>query len=84
MSKPVTFTIRATMDERWVDHFCSMLQLMQGMGDIGHSGIVGMYAVWDGDFRPEFDISIPFNTVKGKELKDSKYNPKIEVLFDAG
>ena len=29
MSK-VTFTITATMNQRWVDDFCSMLKWMQG------------------------------------------------------
>ena len=47
MSKEVTFNVKITMNERWVDDFCSMLNWMQSCGNMGHSSIVGFYS--DGD-----------------------------------
>lgn len=34
MSKEVTFNIKAMMNERWADDFCSMLNWMQRCGDL--------------------------------------------------
>lgn len=56
MNKEVTFNIKATMNERWVNDFCSMLNWMQSCGNMGHSSIVGFYSDGDGDFRPKFEI----------------------------
>lgn len=39
MGKKVDFTIKATMDERLVNDFCSMLNWMQSCGNLGHSWI---------------------------------------------
>ena len=54
MSKEVEFNIKVTMNERWVNDFCSMLNWMQSCGNLGHSSIVGFYSDGDGDFRPKF------------------------------
>ena len=60
-----TFTIKVTMNERWVDDFCSMLHWMQSCGNLGHSSLVGFYANGDGDFRPQFELEQ--NTKRSKE-----------------
>lgn len=80
MDKEITFNIKVTMNERWVNDFCSMLKYMEYCGDIGHSSIVGFYSDGDGDFRPKFEIDTNYEETKG-------YNnnlPKLEVIFDAG
>lgn len=56
MDKEITFNIKVTMNERWVNDFCSMLKYMEYCGDIGHSSIIGFYSDGDGDFRPKFEI----------------------------
>lgn len=33
MAKTVEFTIKATMNERWVNDFCSMLHWMESCGN---------------------------------------------------
>lgn len=71
MSK-VTFNIEVTMEERWVDCFCSMLNYMQTCGNIGHSSLVGFYADGDGDFRLEFSIDRQYECLKGM--------PKYEII----
>ena len=58
-----TFTIKVTMNERWIDDFCSMLHWMQSCGNLGHSSLVGFYADGDGDFRPQLEQ----NTKRRKE-----------------
>lgn len=87
MSKEVTFDIKVTMNERWVDDFCSMLNWMQSCGDLGHSSIVGFYSDGDGDFRPKFEIDREYEKKNGfwrKDYKQSNRFPKPEVIFDAG
>lgn len=88
MSKEVTFTITATMNERWVDDFCSMLKCMESFGNLGHSNIIGFYADGDGDFRPKFQINRDFNKTHGywshERKKDQSPLPRPEVIFDAG
>ena len=80
----MTFNIKATMNERWVDDFCSMLNWMQHCGNIGHSSMVGFYSDGNGDFRPKFEIDKEYEVMDGyrKELKDEF--PNLEVVFDAG
>ena len=87
MSKEVTFNIKATMNERWVDDFCSMLNWMQSCGDLGHSSLVGFYSDGDGDFRPKFEVDREYKKTDGFWSKDYKQGdrfPKPEVIFDAG
>ena len=87
MSKEVTFNIKVTMNERWVDDFCSMLNWMQSCGNLGHSSIVGFYSDGDGDFRPKFEIDREDKKKDGfwrKDYKQSNHFPKPEVIFDAG
>lgn len=81
MSK-VTFNIQATMEERWVDDFCSMLHKMYMNGAMGHSSVIGFYADGDCDFRPTFEIDREFHAKVGIP-KDDLFN-KPEVMFDAG
>lgn len=75
-----TFTIEVTMNERWVDDFCSMLKRMEKCGNIGHSEIISFYADGDGDFRPHFNIGTAFNTVPAK----SRISSDVTILYDAG
>ena len=77
-----TFNIEVTMNERWVDDFCSMLHWMQTCGRLGHSSVVGFYSDGDGDFRPEFQIDTEYHIVNG--IDGEKYNRTPEVIFDAG
>lgn len=85
MGKQVEFNIKVTMNERWVNDFCSMLHWMQSCGNLGHSSIVGFYSDGDGDFRPKFEIDRDFVRTEGIRRKDrDRELPKIEVLFDAG
>lgn len=73
-----TFTIKCTMKNRWIPHFIGMLRGIEYNGKVGHSGKVGIYADGDGDFRPQFDISLDIKAAK--PIKDNND----EVLYDAG
>lgn len=85
MSKNVEFNIKVTMNERWVNDFCSMLHRMQSCGNLGHSSIVGFYSDGDGDFRPKFEFDREYEETKGFWRKDgTRELPNLEVLFDAG
>lgn len=75
-----TFNIEVTMNERWIDDFCSMLKYMEHCGNIGSSSIIGFYSDGDGDFRPKFNFDIEFNK---KEHQQKDVN-KLKVFFDAG
>ena len=78
------FNIKATMNERWVNDFCSMLNYIQSCGRVGHSGVVGFYSDGDGDFRPEFKIDREYEVTDGYRREDGKQLPDLEVIFDAG
>ena len=80
--KEVTFNIQVTMEERWVDDFCSMLYKMYMNGAIGHSSLIGFYADGDGDFRPYFEIDREFTRKTG--IPGDEICRKPEVMFDAG
>ena len=82
--KQVEFNIKVTMNERWVNDFCSMLKYMETCGNAGHSALVGFYADGDGDFRPEFEIDREFDITKGISKKDIVDPVTPEVVFDAG
>ena len=87
MGKEVTFNIKVTMSERWIDDFCSMLNWMQSCGNIGHSYLVGFYADGDGDFRPKFEIDMEYEKKSGfweNDYEDADKFPKPEVIYDAG
>lgn len=87
MNREVTFNIKVTMNERWVNDFCSMLRWMESCGNIGHSSLVGFYSDGDGDFRPKFEIDIEYKKTDGfleKNYKQSDRFTKPEVIFDAG
>lgn len=75
-----TFTVEVTMEERWIPHFLNMLGAMQKNGAIGHSGVIGIYADGDGDFRPKFHTDMHYNYVE-----PSKRNyRKVDAIYDAG
>lgn len=90
MSKEVKITIKAKMNERWVNDFLSMLKYMEHCGKIGHSSVVGFYSDGDGDFRPTFEFDREYEKKHGyweRELKKEnpeRHLPKLEVMFDAG
>ena len=77
-----TFNIKVTMDERWVDDFCSFLKYMGHCGKIGHSSLVSFFADGDGDFRPEFQFDISHNTKEG--IPENKLASLPEFMWDAG
>ena len=82
ISKKVQLNIKATIDERWVNDFCSMLKWMETCGNLGHSSVVGFYSDGDGDFRPKFEGDREYEQTKG--YWDREEVPNIEVMFDAG
>lgn len=75
-----TFNIQVTMNERWVNDFCSFLKTLERFGRIGHSQIVGFYSDGDGDFRPEFKIDRDFEQTKMHTTRQ----PRHWEYFDAG
>lgn len=84
MSKEVEFNIKVTMNERWVNDFCSMLKWMQSCGNLGHSSIVGETNHISGltlsaNFDQEFYNSIPELTITRSHLPDKE---KIDRLID--
>ena len=84
MSKKIELNIKAFIDERWVNDFCSMLKHMELCGNIGHSSVVAFYADGDGDFRPKFEFDKEYKKTNGYRSKDGKELPDIEVIYDAG
>ena len=84
MSKKIELNIKAFIDERWINDFCSMLKHMELCGNIGHSSVVAFYADGDGDFRPKFEFDKEYKKTNGYWSKDDKELPDIEVIYDAG
>lgn len=84
MGKEITFNIEVTMNERWINDFCSMLEWMESCGKFGHSSIVGFYSDGDGDFRPKFKFDREYKSTDGYWKKDGKELPDLEVIYDAG
>lgn len=74
------FIVECEIPERWINDFCAMLHTMQSFGNIGHSGVVGIYADGDGDFRPKFNIQTEYDRTKAVEL--DKFKPL--TIYDAG
>jgi len=74
------FTIECEIPERWVNDFCAMLEEMQYFGEQGHSGVVGIYADGDGDFRPRFNIMTEYDSAWATQKE--KYKPL--TIYDAG
>lgn len=75
-----TFNIEVTMEERWIDDFCSFLKKMEYYGNIGHSSIIGFYTDGDGDFHPKFNIDTKFETKTGNVVDMAQK----QLVFDAG
>lgn len=83
----VTFNIKVTMKDRWVNDFCSMLDEMQRCGSKGHSAVIGFFSDGDGDFRPTFEIDRPYMRTDGyrkDNIPEDGELPRVEVIFDAG
>ncbi len=78
------FTITCEMEERWVDHFMSMLHMMQSLGNLGSSRILGFYSDGDGDFRPKFTSDVEWEKVTPYEPKDNPTLTGVKYLYDAG
>lgn len=79
-SRPCTeFTVRITMQDRWIPHFLSMLKYMEQLGNSGCSRQVAIYADGDGDFHPRFkwDESLPFEMEPARDENGDR-------LYDAG
>jgi len=76
-----TITITATMKDRWVPHFLSMLRYMERCGAVGSSRTVGIYADGDGDFRPKFEWDPKFADYENEEPVE---NENGNHLYDAG
>jgi len=74
------FIVKAEIDERWVDEFCTFLEELEHNGNIGHSSLIGFYADGDGDFRPKFKIKTNHNFTKPR----NKTNKECEKIYDAG
>ena len=74
------FKIKAEIDERWVDDFCTFLYELEHNGEIGHSSLIGFYADGDGDFQPKFKIKTNHNFTKPK----NKIRKEAEKIYDAG
>ena len=75
-----TFSIEVTMEERWIDHFCSRLKYLARCGDVGRSEIVALYSDGDGDFRPKFEIGTDFNITNSR----ASLARNVTTLYDAG
>lgn len=84
MGNTVELNIKVTMNERWVNDFCSMLKWMESCGNLGHSSVVGFYADGDGDFRPKFEFDREFEKQHGYWVREGKNLPNLEVIYDAG
>ena len=77
-----TFNIEVTMEERWIDDFCSMLKWMEHCGNVGHSSRIGFYSDGDGNFNPKFNIDTDFDYTNG--IRNLSSPMKLEVFYDAG
>lgn len=84
MNRKVKFNITVSMEERWINDFCSMLKWMEHCGQVGHSSVVGFYSDGDGDFRPKFEIDYKYEKQNGYRQKEDTKLPELEVLYDAG
>lgn len=74
------FIIECEVPERWVNDFCAMLEQMQYFGKQGHSGVVGIYADGDGDFRPNFNIQTEYDSAWATQAE--RFKPY--TIYDAG
>ena len=70
------------MESRWIPHFLAMLKRMEYLGNEGSSRYVGLYADWDGDFQPKFEI--PFEEMIYKEIKPRREDKNENQIYDAG
>ena len=82
MENNITFNIKCTMNKRWINNLCSMLDYMQHCGEIGHSSIVGFYSDGDGDFRPKFEIDKDYEKALKHADDDNKSNIDLYDFVD--
>lgn len=76
-----TFTITATMEERWVNHFLTFLKHLEFLGEMGMSRTIAFYSDGDGDFRPKFEFEYPYEEQKAVAWQKEM---NVEALYDAG
>lgn len=58
MSDRSTFTVKVTMEDRWIPEFFGLLREMERLGHVGSSRHLCFYADGDGDFRPDFQTDV--------------------------
>jgi hypothetical protein len=77
----VEFDIHCKMKRCWANELLSFLAMIEGFGNIGHSGLVGFYADGDGDCRPKFT-----NNLENFQFREPMKKTNIESIdvFDAG
>lgn len=68
------FTVEVEMEERWVNHFMSMLNEMEKLGVTGASQTVSLFADGDGDFRPRFKADIDWEEVEPSDREANHYD----------
>ena len=68
------FTVEVEMEERWVNHFMSMLREMEKLGITGSSQTVSLFSDGDGDFRPKFKADIDWEEVEPSDKTTNHYD----------
>ena len=68
------FTVEVEMEERWVNHFMSMLNEMEKLGVTGSSQTVSIFADGDGDFRPRFKADTDWEEVEPSDKETNHYD----------
>lgn len=81
--KHTIVNISAEIPDRWVNHFCSMLDMMEHLGNIGSSRVVGIVSDGDGDFRPKFTFGVNHEDVEPHSSNIDE-SPICDILYDAG
>lgn len=79
-----TFSIDIQMSEEWIDPFLSMLKEMEFNGKVGRSRLIAFYSDGDGNFRPKFQFSCPFEQVEKKKVNKEYLSKHLDDFYDAG
>lgn len=79
-----TFSIDVQMSEEWIDPFLSMLKEMEFNGKVGRSRLIAFYSDGDGNFRPKFQFSCPFEQVEKKKINKEYVAKHLDDFYDAG
>lgn len=79
------FTIKVSMEDRWIPYFLTFLKRMEVNGKVGHSELLGFYSDGDGDFRPKFDFEgVEFDNTYFKTIKPLHSIEESIEFFDGG